>query len=534
MTRGHRSGGNFRRICLLLSAVLGLCSCSTMQRGAWAMEASGAEHKASFALPPHTQTSLRTLIANSVRANPGKSGFRIYERGEDSFFARLALIRSAEKAIDLQYYAVADDMTSNLLIEAVLMAAKRGVRVRFLIDGFTVSSVSETLAVFDGMDNIEVRVFNPLSFSNENILTRTTGFLANASRANKRMHNKALIADNQMAIIGGRNLGDEYFDIDSDTSFKDIDILTAGPITQEISASFDEYWNDVSSYPLEAVHINTHSEEELQKLRAELKANWDKKKQQAGLLPDEERPFDERMKDKRLGLVWAAAEFIADDPMKVRQDRDDTDSAPMEGLAAVSRSADTSVDVISAYFVPLDTGVAWFSKLRSKGVKVRVLTNSLASTDVVAVHSGYEEYREPLLKLGVELYELRPLNRDRKQRLLAKTSPPKAGLHAKAYMIDGRYTMIGSLNMDPRSVELNTETLLIIDSTVITGQLAKLFEQSLAPKTSYRVDLDEDGGLVWHYEEDGRMKAADSEPDAGTGRRIQNFLFSMMPIESHL
>lgn len=517
-------------------AFSGLSACATMaERGTNALRDGDVRKEISHALPPESDTGLRRMLAGDVARHSGMSGFRVFSKGEDSLYARLALIRAAEKAIDLQYYAVANDATSNLMLEGIILAAERGVRVRMLIDGFTVSKIKEGLTALDGVHNIEVRVFNPVGFAHEGIVYKAANAIAEADQVNRRMHNKALISDSQMAIIGGRNLGDEYFDAHTDISFKDIDILTAGPVTADISKSFDEYWNDESSYPIEAVYEVDHKA--AKNAREKLAENWSSRIASKKNVFNYDRPVDEIFRDERISLSWAKAKFTADDPLKVIPEKDNGQSATLQKLVDIAGQAEHEFIAVSSYFVPTERGVEWLGNLHDRGVRIRILTNSLASTDVVAVHSGYKQYRKDLLRRGIELYEFKPINKDKKQRILARTSPPKAGLHAKVYIVDERYTMVGSFNMDPRSANLNTELMLLIDSHEIAQRLKRGFEASTDPTSSYRLALEGNKGdenLVWIYEDKGQMKKDTSEPAAGIGRRIQNFMFSLFPLEENL
>lgn len=499
-------------------------------------EATQYRRVESHAIPQTERTQLGDAIAKTVQENPGKSGFRIFHRGSSSLLARLALVRMAEKTLDLQYYAVADDKTSNLMMEALILAAKRGVRVRLLVDSFTVNDMKPTLLAFDGLENIEIRVFNPLTTRDQSPLSRLASVMIDLPYANKRMHNKALISDNQMAIMGGRNLSDEYFDADADMEFRDIDVLSAGPITNEISKSFDHYWNDKNAFPISAVYKPLRTPKKAQKIREKLENNWNseiknpiRKQQLTSALP-------EILANPDLKLTWAKAELAVDSPSKITEDTTPLDSPPLQSIVSLLDKAHKEFLVISAYFVPKDEGVEWLAGLEARGIHVRVLTNSLASTDVVAVHSGYAPYRVALLQKGIELFELIPVGDKRpRQRLIGRSQPPRAGLHSKAYVIDDTYTIIGSFNLDPRSVELNTEMALVIESPELSAEMKKSFERIVQPDISYRVMLDDSGKeLRWQGIENGKKMRYDHEPRSGVMRTIQNFLFNRIPFEDQL
>ncbi len=499
-------------------------------------DATEYPRSSSVAISQAEPTALGFHLKEAVAQNTGQSGFHIYDRGSQSLIARLALVRLAEKTVDLQYYAIAADATSNLMMEALIRAAQRGVRVRLLVDSFTVGSMKEALLAFDGISNIEIRVFNPMMTIDQSPWAKVQTIFTDLGHANKRMHNKVLIADNQMAIMGGRNLSDEYFDADQDFEFKDIDVLTAGPITGELSKSFDEYWNDRNAFPVHAVYEAEHNQIKTHELRAKLKQNWDKQVQDPKQRRQLAASLPEILNDADLSLVWAKAELAADDPLKIVRPTSINESEPLKEILSLLNSAKKEFVIISAYFVPTDEGVQWLGGLEDRGIDVRVLTNSLASTDVVAVHSGYAPYRTALLKEGIDLYEFMPVGQKKsRQRLLGRSQPPRAGLHSKAYIIDNQYAIIGSFNLDPRSVQLNTEMAIVIHSKELSSQLHKMFERSIQPDVSYQLMLDKSGkDLRWQGIEKGKKIRYSREPHAGVWRNIQNFLVTLLPVEDQL
>ncbi len=493
------------------------------------------EKISSYTIPQNTSCRLGAVLQETVEKQAGLSGFRILEKGEDSLDARLFLIRAAEKTLDLQYYAISDGISSNLLIEALIQAALRGVRVRLMIDDITTGEIRRSLIALDGLSNIEIRVFNPVNHGDQSKLSRFLAAIMNIDRATRRMHNKALIADNQMAIIGGRNLGDEYFDTHEEKYFKDIDVLAAGPITADISASFDEFWNDVSSFPIYALHKQRASSMSIRRVRKKLKKNWEicfrnpesRKRMEVSL----EMGFELLLEN----LIWAKADLVADTSAKVRNRGNEGSSPPLKYLKNLVDKAKREFIVISAYFVPREQGVEWIISLRQRDMVVKILTNSLASTDVVAVHAGYKKYRIPLLEKGVSIFELKPRGKKRtRQRLLGRKSPSHASVHAKAYIIDNEWAVIGSFNFDPRSAFLNTEIGLFIHSPELATQLRRMFDESSAPDAGYKLGLAPAGKLIWAtQEEDGAVRYV-TEPKAGFWRSIQVYLFSLLPVERQL
>lgn len=486
--------------------------------------------KSSVAIPQSEQTALGSALAEDISKNPGKSGFRIFEKGGQSLMVRLALIRLAERSIDMQYYGIGNDTSSHLMMKALLLAAERGVRVRVLIDSFTIAQMKESLIVMESVPNIEVRVFNPMTTRDQPFFSRLKGMFTDIHFVNKRMHNKAFIADNQLALVGGRNVSDAYFEADDALDFKDIDVLTAGPMTAAISESFDAYWNDKNAFPIGAVYSKKSDPQERIRLVALLDSDW------AAGLKDARRqlqlvaPLRDVLQNPDMALTWAHADLAVDDPSKIETPREENESDPLNKMMALLRGAKSEFLIISAYFVPMDSGVKWLAGLREKGMAVKVLTNSLASTDVVAVHSGYEPYRKDLLKSGIELYEQMPADGRRSaQRLIGRSQPPRAGLHSKVYVIDARYTLIGSFNLDPRSVELNTEMAVIIDSPEIAARMKRMFDRSISPESSYRLALTADQDIVWNCIENGRKIHYKSEPRAGFWRTIQNKVSHVIP-----
>ena len=484
--------------------------------------------------PQDHSTALGRAIADDTKKNAGMSGFRFLSTGTESLQYRIALIRAAEKSIDLQYYTIHDDVSANLLLEALILAAQRGVRVRFLIDNISMSEVDRTLTILDGVKNIEIRVFNPIVTRHQSYLSRITGFISDFGKAFKRMHNKALIADNQLAIIGGRNLGDEYFEAHSDNNYKDADMLTAGPITARISQSFDRYWNGDDTFPITLLRKPVHAQQEIDGLRQELKAHWEKEAKTEGGKKTLLSNLSERLKRGEVGLIWAKAELRADEPEKINEHPDDAISKPKDSLQKLTENAKEEFVIISPYFVPREEGVAWLTGLAARDIKVRILTNSLSSTDVIAVHTGYRRYRETLIKGGVELYEFKAIDdKHPKQRLFGGTAPANASLHAKMYIVDRKDLLIGSFNLDPRSESLNTEIALLVHSAEIAAPALKMFNDAVSSGASYRLQLDKSGNLIWQDNEKGKEQVYHYEPEAGL-RRIQSWLMGLLPVEDQL
>lgn len=491
----------------------------------------------SFAISQDESTSIGVALREDAATHPGQSGFRLLARGSESYVARLGLIGAAEKTLDLQYYSMHDDTTANLLIEAIVRAAQRGVRIRFLIDSINVSEVLETMSILDEFRNVEIRIFNPLVTRDDGLLRRVTRATVDLNEYNRRMHNKTLITDNQMAILGGRNLGDEYFEENTDVTFRDIDILAAGPITAAISKSFDDYWNSRDAVPIGQLKKPKRDIKEIHKVRAALAAHWEEvRKTEKGRKLLDSR-LSERLKDADIAMIWAPAELVVDTPRKAEPGHPSAEvSRPLMRLDSLLERAESEFIAVSPYFVPRDDGVKWLGDMVRRGLKVRIVTNSLASTDVVAVHTGYRAYREDVVRSGVELYEMKAIgDKPPRQRLIGKSSPAHASLHAKVYVVDGKELMVGSFNLDPRSIELNTEISLVIHSRELSAQIVKMFDEVTAPESSYRLMIDpESDSLVWVGEEKGKPATLTGEPHPGVWRRVQTELIDLLPIEDDL
>jgi len=518
----------------LLACLISLVTTAACATGPRRPDADEYPRTPSHAISQNEKTSLGDALDNGVKRNPGKSGFHYLGDGEESLRMRLAMVNAAEKTLDLQYYAVHNDVGGNLVLEAIVRAAERGVRVRFLIDNIDFGAVEDSLAILDSNKNISVRVFNPITTKDQGLIGRINGMFVDMDRALKRMHNKALIADNQLAIIGGRNIGDEYFNAKAEGNFRDTDLLTAGPITARISASFDKYWNSDESFPVQALHMKKYKAEDVQKLRAEMKAKWEERMNTEEGREILHAEMAKRLKEGRYSLIWAPAELTVDEPEKINQEADMSLSKPLAKLVDLGQKAEHEFVAVSAYFVPREEGVAMLQRLRDRNIKVRILTNSLASTDVVAVHTGYKRYRQQIVDMGVDLYEFKAVDGERpKQRLLGSSAPAKASMHSKYFVIDRKDVVIGSYNLDPRSTEQNTEIAVVIHSPELAKIVLDDFEKSIAPDQSYKV-VSDGGKLKWIAHKDGQPVTYSRDPDAGIVRNTEVMLFSLLPIEDHL
>ena len=494
---------------------------------------------------------LRTALGRAVTAaqpRPGQSAFRLVAEGSDALDARQLLAERAQRTLDLQYYIVRNDAPTRSLMAAVRAAADRGVRVRMLIDDMQTEGLDAALDAFSQHRNIELRLFNPFPGQRANLLTRLLSAPGELGRLNRRMHNKAFIADNAVAIAGGRNLGAEYFLQDERMNFADLDIVAAGPVVRDMSRSFDRFWNSDLAYPIQAFAQDAREAPPAPALAedapaeapqasaapaaaaaapsAQARASAAAESLAAAAPPEPMAPARGATLAALLGrfgeLTWASSFLLADAPAKIEFGSDSGDELIIaDNLEALLRRARRDVTIVSPYFVPGTWGMELIGELRARGVRVRVLTNSLAATDVPRVHAGYTRYRRQLLEMGVELHELQPLP-GRPRGWLGSVGSSQASLHAKAAVVDGRVAFVGSLNLDPRSMRSNTEMGVVIDSLTLSRQLLDLYEQSVSPENSFRPRLAADGrSLEWLSKSDGGAEQRFThEPEADLMRRL--------------
>ena len=452
--------------------------------------------------------------------------------GREAFAARVLLAAHADRTLDVQYYIWRGDTTGQLLLEALWQAAERGVRVRMLLDDANVRGLDATVAALDAHPNIEVRLFNP--FANRGM--RLLEAIGDFSRINHRMHNKAFIADNQAAIVGGRNIGDEYFDAGAHVGFADLDVVAVGAVVREVSTEFDRYWNSESAYPVASMIARAAPE-----ASAGLREQWATLRQQSRTNEYVEAirktVLVQQLVQGRLELEWAAAQVVADDPGKVLRPPSEIETGLLPHLERTLGRPMRELDLVSPYFVPGKEGTQGLRALEERGVQVRVLTNALAATDVGPVHAGYSKYREDLLRGGVRIYELKPSGIPHKR---SKESDDKgigsssSSLHAKTFSVDRSRIFVGSFNLDPRSASLNTEMGVVIESPALAKRLSESLD-TIIPLEAYKVRLAVDGsGLEW-LERTGKGEVVHTtEPQSSLLRRLWIRFLSVLPIESML
>jgi putative cardiolipin synthase len=496
------------------------------------------ERTESRAVVNTADTRLAKVFDPSVTAHPDRSGVRALQSAEDAFAARILLARRADRSLDVQYYIWRNDTTGKLVWQALWDAAERGVRVRVLLDDANTGGLDPMLATLDAHPNIEIRLFNP--FANRGF--RVSDFALDFSRVNRRMHNKSFTADNQLTIVGGRNIGDEYFGANMDVGFQDLDVVALGPVVREVSSAFDLFWNSASAYP--AASLLAPPDPGAQ---AELKAGWDQLARDPGaaryLDAVRQTPLLHELNEGRLTLDWTTAHVVHDDPAKVLESTDRSDLQMMPLLVAAFGQPRRELDLVSPYFVPGKDGTKSLVTLAASGVQVRVLTNSLSATDVSAVHAGYAKYRKALLEGGVRVYELKPGDAvpppEKGKGGGTGDGPPGSGsrgssassLHAKTFAVDRERVFVGSFNLDPRSMRLNTEMGVIIDSPALSGQLARQFD-TVIPQKAFEVRMQADGqGLEWiEQSPQGEMRYT-TEPGAGALKRTWIDFLGVLPIE---
>ena len=475
-------------------------------------------------------TGLGRAVAPELAAHAGLGGIFPISDPHMAFAARMDLIRAAQRTLDVQYYIWRNDLTGTLLLEELHEAADRGVHVRLLLDDHGIgSSLDETLAALEAHPNVEVRLFNPFVIRKPKFV----GFLTDFSRANRRMHNKSLTADSTATIVGGRNIGDEYFDATDGVVFADLDVLAVGPPAADVARDFDRYWASASAYPVDRI-LPRASVGQLDAL--ERKAQAVERDPAAAAYMEAMRGPNvvQKMLDRTLPFEWAKTQMISDDPAKGLND------APPEALIThqmrdVLGEPTEELDLVSPYFVPTASGTQYFTYLAGRGIDVRVLTNALEATDVAAVHSGYAKRRVALLKGGVHLYELRrlPGGSGKKEQSPGPFGSSGSSLHAKTFVVDSRRVFVGSFNFDPRSAHLNTELGFVIDSPELASHIESIF-LSVVPQVAYVVHLDENGKLYWAERNGNEDIRHDTDPNTTWYARMGVWMLSILPIESLL
>jgi putative cardiolipin synthase len=509
-----------RRPALALIASLALAGCSSLP--------PRPELPEQPAVPMAAGTVLDELIGGAEAAHPGQSGFRLLREGPEAFVLRSRSALLAGRSLDVQTYIWHVDDTGAFLVKRVLEAADRGVKVRLLVDDMDARSKHYSFAALAAHPNIDVRMFNPFG-SRTGSLRFAFEALGSFSRINRRMHNKSWIVDNRIAIVGGRNLGDEYFGASDEVNFVDLDFAMVGPVVRDLSASFDRYWNSPAAYPMRLLDAAAVSAEALAQLRLAV----------ADLVPKvATHPFAQELRDsdsvRRLiagdwPMHWTSNyRFVADDPSKALGRRSGLGgSKVLEVIAPALRDAQQRITIISPYFVPGKQGTEYLVKQVERGTEVKVLTNSLAANDVAMVYGGYAKSRPDLLRGGVQLWELKPLDGSATQQSLFGSSG--ASLHTKALATDSSRAFVGSYNLDPRSTSLNCEQGVFVEEPAIARQLEAIFAAEASADRAWSVTL-VGGKLQWS---DGR-ETFDDSPMASGSQQFQAWIAGVLPLDSQL
>jgi putative cardiolipin synthase len=484
----------------------------------------------SMAIADTGDTYLGAQLATDVSSKPeGQAGFYPLSDGIDALAARLLLAQRAERTIDLQYYLIKNDKTGRALVYALLDAADRGVRVRLLLDDVFTGGYDAAMAGLDSHPNFEIRIFNPFY---RGFAGRARSGITSFGRINRRMHNKSFTVDNQITIVGGRNIADEYFGAREDAKFSDLDVAGIGPVVDDVSAMFDTYWNHETAVPLPAfAEMPDDPPAELERVR-QGKADWKEEIQNS--------PYVDAVRQTVLNFVeaddgvfhWAPYSLVYDSPDKGVRSRSEAAESIRTPLVDALQSAEHELIVASPYFVPRKSGVEGFSELLQRGVQVTIITNSLAANNQFSVHAGYAPSRKPLLQNGIRIYEVRPDAEVAGAELIA-ASGAKATLHTKAFVVDQKEVFIGSFNFDPRSAYINTESGVIIRSPEMANNFAATVQAALQRQT-YEVFLNEQGKLRWRGFDDGEEVIYDKEPQTSWGQRFAAGFMRILPIRGQL
>jgi len=459
-----------------------------------------------------------------ARSHPGKSGVFTLRDGRDAFAARALLADAAERTLDIQYYIWRDDMSGTLLLAALRRAADRGVCVRFLLDDNNTAGLDFILAALDAHPNIEVRLFNAFKTRR----WRWLGYVTDFARLNRRMHNKSFTADSQVTIIGGRNVGDEYFGAAHDVLFVDLDVLAIGPVVASVSEDFERYWACDSSCPAARVLPAVNPRSVSAVTTAASRTEHDPASV-AYLRALAESQFVGDLLAGHLAFEWATVSMVSDDPAKGRGRAAD-DAFLWPRLKRILKAPTRELLLISPYFVPTAAGVEFFVTLARQGVKITVLTNALEATDVAVVHAGYAKWRRPLLEDGVQLFEIKSCSSGPSVREHGVMGSSASSLHAKTFSVDRSHVFIGSFNFDPRSARLNTELGFVIESPALAQASAETFANKV-PANAYRVRLSYSGALQWVEQTHGNELVHNQEPGSGFWLRLAVRVMSMLPIE---
>jgi len=469
-------------------------------------------------------TQIGIAVSAQTESRPGKNGIYALEDPLDAFAARMQLVEAAEKTLDVQYYIWRRDKTGLLFMEALLQAAQRGVQVRLLLDDLGTGFRDEELIAYDSHPNMSIRLFNPFTVRRP----KSLGFLTDFHRVYRRMHNKSFTADKQASIVGGRNIGDDYFGACEGHLWVDLDALMVGPVAFEINEDFSRYWHSRSAYPVDKV-TSRKNEYSLKRLSGDIREIVDCPSSAEYIDALKSSDIINLFLNEELDLEWARVRMISDDPAKGLGEAKG-DGLLINQLEELIGEPSEEVALVSPYFVPTRVGTEFLRRLTDKGIRIRILTNSLEATNYISVHAGYKRFRRDLLEAEAELYELRHIV---EYEGVGPPGSPPTSLHAKTFAVDGKRIFIGSFNFNPRSANRDTELGFIIESSYLAKQIHEAFD-SIIPLNSYQALLNEQGRLYWIEGYGENLKYYSTEPRAGLWRRYAAGFLSLLPVERFL
>lgn len=516
---------------LLLSALV----LATMLIGACSSAPDYPNKPESFRYPSTETTNLGKIGGHLAQSHSGLSGHIILDKGREALNSRLSLVGLSEVSIDAQYYIWNNDKTGRILAGELLSAAERGVRVRLLLDDYGTSGKDKYISFLDSHENVEVRAYNPFNKGFRRGLRKWVNFALGFSRLNRRMHSKTFIVDNSAAITGGRNIGDEYFDANVLMNHRDRDVLSFGPVVDDISAQFDVMWNSEWSVPV-ALLMNQHfdrreTEQSYNNLLDKIKVD----KKSVYPLPNSKSDKLHLLHTYLRSAIWAPSIFVYNPPAITAGDESNATVVAKSLIDSLSNS-ETEILVESAYFTLMDWALSPLSYQIQSGVKVKVLTNSLASTDVWTIHAGYTRNRKELLRSGLELYEWNRNGHSCESQIdnpSIDCASAIYSLHAKSVVFDEKIVFIGSFNLNPRSHMINTETGLIIESDELAHRIASDIRTNLKPENSWRLSIDDEDKLFWDGIVDDIPTTLDHEPQTNLWKRLKVKALSVLPLEKY-
>jgi putative cardiolipin synthase len=491
-----------------------------------------------------SSTPLAAAVREGEELHPGQSGFALLNDGAAAFHAREDLIDLSQCTLDMQYFIWDLDHTGQVLLEKVLEAARRGVRVRILLDDFMQPGMDEEWRRVAAHPNVEVRLFNPFSSRRAPYLRRWMEFVARLKTLNHRMHNKLLLTDGAAAVIGGRNIGDQYYGVNLVYNHRDFDVLCVGKVARALSTDFELYWDSRWSVPIEDIWTAVPTPQEIAKATGERRTEIAAWPPWPYLEDKGAQDGESRLRHWMDSLVWARGRVYADPPSKVRREGDGVMMRAIQDFAA---QVQKDVVIISPYWGLLNKRKERkaLEAIRAKGIQIKVLTNSLDSIDGPWSHVGWVRARGSLVEHGVEVHEMRPDPACRSEHTAFVSEGKEMILHSKVAVADCHLVFVGTMNLDPRSVSTNTEVAVVIDSPELARQVLEYVMPDFLPQNSWRVELGSNvpgecgkkagkNGLVWITEREGQPECLPKEPGSGSFKHIARGLLGLFPINKLL